>query len=150
MTFSTQNLVGNRVLVTGTDVFGESGKQVLDGTQWAELAANKRYDAAQQDFNATVLEFFSEITEAAEAAAKAGAPAEVDSLTYVTLEEGVEAVAGKAERRIPLTEDSMILRLVEQDASTGRLIWVDGSLEILEQAITPAGGTSVHAADAAL
>ena len=133
MTFTTQRLVGSRVLVGGSDVFGNTGQVILDSTQWDDINADKAYDQATEAFDSAVEAFFAPLTEAAE---KLGATAKgrpVDPATYVVLREAVEGQAAQPEQLIKLSHDSVVLRLVEQNAGTSRLIWVgDDHLEVLE------------------
>ena len=51
-------------------------------------------------------------------------------------------MAGTNEILVRLSHDSAVLRLIEQNPDTGRLLWVNDSLEILEKedngpALTP-------------
>jgi hypothetical protein len=130
MTFQTRNLTGERVSVKGTDVDGVHGETVLDASQWLELKARNDVKTAQADFDAAVEAFYAPLLEAAEQANKA-LERPTDSLAHVVLDEGQEAVAGRAPQIVNLTKDSMVLRLFE-DGNTDRLIWIDGELEILE------------------
>lgn len=128
MTFNTQALTGNRVLVTeGT---GNKAKStVLDGTQWAEIKAEQSFLDADATFNETVAAFFAPITEAAEAANKA-IEVPTDELEFIVLNEGTEGVASTPAHVVQLTKDSQILRLLE-DGNTKRLVWVGDTLDIL-------------------
>ena len=132
MTFQTSNLVGDRVLVHGTDTFGTAGKTIVDATQWLELKARKDMSTATADFDAAVEAFYAPLTEAADkasAAMKGNRPE--DSSAYVVLVEATEGVPANAGVTVPLTRDSVILRLIEEQ-NTDRLVWVDDSLEVLE------------------
>jgi hypothetical protein len=133
MTFTTKNLVDNRVLVSGTDQFGIDGSTVLNGTQWAEINEHTQFDAATEEFAAAVEAFFAPLTEATEKFEEARKRTE-DGLSYVVLHEGVAATPGQPEQLVKLSKDSMVLRLLEQGDSD-RLVWVDGGLEILEVAV---------------
>jgi hypothetical protein len=132
MTFTTTRLVGNRVLVGGSDVFGNKGQAILDSTQWDEVNADKAYDQAAEAFDAAVEEFFAPLVQASETLAKTlERPA--DPASYVVLREAVEGQAPQPEQLVKLTHDSIVLRLIEQNRGTGRVIWVgDDQLEILE------------------
>ena len=128
MTFNTQALTGNRVLVTeGTGTKAKS--TVLDGSQWAEIQAVRNFNEADEVFNETVAEFFKPITDAAEAANKA-IDVPTDELTFIVLSEGTEGVASTPAHVVELTKDSQILRLLE-DGNTKRLVWVGDTLDIL-------------------
>jgi hypothetical protein len=132
MSFSTSRLVNHRVLVTGTDSFGTTGRTTLNSEQWDEIKADGQYSEALEAFDAAVEDFFAPLIEAADAA-NAAHPVKqpVDPMSYVVLAEEVEGVAAKPAQLVHLTNDSIILRLIEQ-GDTDRLVWVDGGLEILE------------------
>lgn len=132
MTFTLNKLVGHRVAVSGQDRANTEGSVVLDSAQWDELNRVDDTKAAREAFDEKVEEFFSELTEAADAYNESVAAAQaVDPLTYVTVQEGTEGVIGTRERRVNLTHDSQVLRLLDQ-GNHDRLLWVDGNLEILE------------------
>jgi hypothetical protein len=133
MGFTTQNLVNDRVLVQGTDVFGTSGKTVLNAEQWNELGQRKDFSQAEADFQVAVDAFFAPLTEAADAV-KAKMEKPTDSIGYLVFEEAVEGVPAKPGTLIKLTHDSVLLRLLES-GDTDRLVWVDESLEVLEVAV---------------
>lgn len=136
MTFQTQELMDNRVLVTGSDVFGNKGQTTLDSTQWTELNARSDLNLAQQAFDETVEAFFAPLMEAAEKLQQA-VERPTDSISYVVLDEGSEGEAARPANIVRLTRDSIILRLIEQ-GDTDRLVWTDSStLEILKAASTP-------------
>lgn len=130
MTFTARRLVGNRVMVTGTDVLNTSGQTILDSTQWDEINADKKFSKATEEFDAAVEEMFAPITRAAEKLSQAIAVPE-DSASYVVLREPVEGVRPDPGHVIKLDRDSVILRLIEQ-GDTSRLVWVNGELEVLE------------------
>lgn len=125
--FTTTNLVGNRVLVNGTDVNGIVDKIVLDGTQFVELKGNSAHELAHNAFNEAVKEFYLPLTEAADAlqAAHEG----VDDIFTEVIAEAVEPTFGQARRTVTLTPDTVILRRIEAGDTDG-LIWVGGKLEI--------------------
>lgn len=137
-TFSTTNLVDNRVLVRGNDDLGNSGSTVLDGEQWADLNSHAEYSQAEADFNAAVEAFFAPITEATEALQKS-LEKPTDSLGYVVLQEATEGQAPQEQVLVKLTRDSQILRLIESGEAS-RLIWVDGDLEILAAPVAVIAG----------
>lgn len=138
MTFSTQQLVGHRVLVSGTDSTGVDGKVVVDSTQWDEVNHNTEYDKALGAFERAVEDFFAPLTQAADAANEAMKKPE-DPITYVVLNEEVKGEAAKPAQLINLNHDSVVLRLLDEGKSD-RLVWVDGGLEVLNAA--PAVGNS--------
>lgn len=125
MTFQVQNMLGDQALVSGTDRSGNHGKTIISTAQWDELKARKNFSAATEEFDKAVEEFFAPLTEAAEAAAKAMVKP-TDPTEYIVLTEEVESVEGKPAEIVPLSQDSIILRLIEED-KTDRLVWVDES-----------------------
>ena len=129
MTFTTRNLTNDHVVVSGTDVDGNSGKVVLDASQWVSL--NKRDDVsqAQAAFEAAVEEFFKPLTDAAERASQTVSTVDEDS--FIVLHEGVEGVAGRPADILRLNHDSIVLRIIEQ-GNQDRLVWVRDVLEVLE------------------
>jgi len=128
--FTTRTLTNDRVMVKGTDIDGGVGETVLDASQWNDLKARNDVKTATADFDAAVEAFYAPLLEAAEKANRS-LERPTDSLAHVVLDEGQEAVPGRAPQIVNLTKDSMVLRLLE-DGNTDRLIWVDGELEILE------------------
>jgi hypothetical protein len=130
MTFKTTALVGDRVLVTGTDFLGTEGKTVLDSSQWTGIKQQRQLKSATSEFDAAVEEFFKPLTEAAEKAAKQAQPVE-DPTTYVVIDEEVEGTQGRPAHLVKLTHDSIVLRLLEENAGTDRLAWVGDTLEVL-------------------
>jgi hypothetical protein len=130
--FKTNILVGERVLVSGTDVTGESGKTIVDATQWNELALRKDVSKATADFDAAVEAFYAPLTDAADAAEQAFKGNKPDDASaYVVIQEEVPATPGQVGHTVRLTRDSVILRLIEE-GNTDRLVWVDDQLEVLE------------------
>lgn len=138
--FTAVELTGHRYVVTGTDVIGNTGKVVLDGTEWAGI---KRHDAAHKaeaEYDEAVNKFFAPMVAAQEKldAILAGSDDE-DPIEYMVLHEAVEATPGHKEVRAHLSKDSQVLRLIE-DNDTDRLLWVtESTLEITK------AGTNVAA-----
>lgn len=131
MQFTTTNLVGDRVLVKGTDKFGTEGSQVVSSTQWNDVLAHDSYLTATDAYETAVEEFFAPLMAAAAQAEKKLARPKNDPSAYVVLHEGVEAVAGEERVLIQLDKDSVILRLIS-DGDFDRLVWVADELEVLE------------------
>ena len=131
MSFSITRLVNHRVLVSGTDSFGTEGKVTLDSTQWDEINADAQYSQAVDAFDAAVESFFAPLLDAATDLEKAQLVTPQDPMSYVVLSEAVEGVEAKPAQLIHLDDDSIIIRLIES-GDTGRLVWVDGRLEVLE------------------
>jgi hypothetical protein len=126
-TFSTTNLVGERVLVQGTDVNGISGKTILDSSQFNELKGNSAHDAAHEAFDAAVKEFWAPITEAAETLAAAHVA--VEDIFVEKIADASPAVPARSAEYVRLTPDTVILRRIEAGETDG-LIWVGDNLEI--------------------
>ena len=131
MSFTTTALVGNRVLVTGTDFLGTEGKAVLDSSQWVAVNARKQHNVASKEFDTAVEEFFAPLTQAADKAHAATQGPVEDPITYVVIDDAVEGVQGKPAHVEKLTRDSVILRILETDADCTRLAWVGDQLEVL-------------------
>lgn len=135
--FHTTDLSGNRVLVEGTDIRGNAGSQVIDANEWLEIKGALKYNEAHEQFDDTVRSFFAPLMEAVDAL-QADRQPQLDPLSYVVVQEGVDSVQGQDEIAVRLSPDSMILRLLESDPQTGRLIWVNDVLEILPEQTAPA------------
>ena len=146
MTFTTQTLTGQRVLVIGTDINGVTGQVVVDGSEWADINAHKQHAEAHADFDAGVEEFFAPLLELAE---KLEQTLEVptDETEYIVISEGVEATEGRQRQVVRLTKDSQVLRLIDQ-CEDDRLIWVNGELEILAASPAPVPTGAVDEAHA--
>jgi predicted transcriptional regulator len=132
MSFTITKLAGDRALVKGRDTLGTHGQQILDAAEWNELNAHNKHKSAHEAFDAAVEEFFAPLNDAI-AEIKTSVKPKQDPLFFVTVQEKSEAVAGTDEVLVRLSHDSAVLRLVEQDPDTARLIWVNDNLEILEQ-----------------
>ena len=144
MSFSTQRLVNSRVLVTGTDKAGTDGTTTLDSTQWDEVNANSLYSKAVDEFDAAVDEFFKPLLDAADKASAAKVTKPDDPSSYVVLNEAVDSVEGRPAQLVHLNSDSIVLRLIEE-GNTDRLVWVEGSLEVLEaQPTSQVSDTAVY------
>lgn len=129
MGFSTTNLTGNRVLVTGTDVRGTSGEVVVDSTQWLSIKRKGTYEEALASVDAAIAALVAPIQEAVDAAnAKLKLP-EMDPLLYVVEQDEVEHQQGRPMVTTKLNHDSVILRAIET-GQADRLIWVGGTLEL--------------------
>lgn len=131
MSFTITKLAGDRALVKGRDAVGTYGQQILDAAEWTEVTALTKHNQAHEAFDEAVEAFFAPLTEAVDAL-KATAKPKQDPLFFVTLQEKSESVAGSDEILVHLSHDSAVLRLIEQDPDTERLLWVNDTLEILE------------------
>jgi len=124
MTFQVQTMLGNTALVSGTDIAGNTGKQIVSTTQWEELKQRKNFSSATEDYDAAVEEFFKPLVEAGEKIKEAAAGKLQDAAEYVVLKEGTEGVKPEAAQILQLSKDSMILRFIEE-GNTDRLVWID-------------------------
>jgi hypothetical protein len=131
MTFTIINLAGDRALVKGRDSQGTAGQQILDASEWNDFNAHSKHNEAHEAFDAAVEEFFAPLNDAI-ASIKETAKPKHDPLFFVTVQEKSEAVEGTDEVLVRLNHDSAVLRLIEQDPDTDRLLWVNDTLEILE------------------
>lgn len=129
-TFNTTRLVNSRTVVRGTDKFGAVGETTIDSSQWDEIVAHDEFHQATADFDAAVTEFFAPLNAAADAVQRKLTMPK-DPLSYVVLHEGIEGVQAQDAEVVELSRDSMILRLIENNAFH-RLVWVGDELEILE------------------
>jgi hypothetical protein len=137
MTFTIVKLAGDRALVKGRDVAGTHGQQILDAAEWNDFNARNKHNDAHEAFDAAVEAFFAPLNDAVDALKKTAQPKH-DPLFFVTVQEKSEGVEAQDEVLVKLNHDSAVLRLVEQDPDTDRLIWVNDTLEILELPDTPA------------
>lgn len=128
--FNTTKLAGHRVLVQ--DDIGERS-EILDSTEWDEIKLHVAHHEAADAFDATVMEFFAPLLEAADAAsenlAKLAAEANDPAFTIV-VSEGTEGVEAEPAETITLSRDSAILRMIES-GDTSRLVWVGNRIEII-------------------
>jgi hypothetical protein len=129
--FTTQPLMGQRVMVRGTDSAGVEGSCVLSSAQWEDVKTHQQYDQAEDAFTKAVDEFFAPLIAAAEAANKQVEKKADDPMSYVVLKEEVDSVMGTPAQLIRLDRDSIILRLIEA-GDTDRLVWVNDQLEVAE------------------
>jgi hypothetical protein len=137
MSFNIINLAGDRALVKGRDAQGTHGQQILDAAEWNEFNARNKHGEAHEAFDAAVEEFFAPLNAAVDALKETAKP-KLDPLFFVTVQEGSAPVEGTNEVLVHLSHDSAVLRLIEQDPDTDRLIWVNDSLEILAPVDAPA------------
>lgn len=135
MTFTITKLTGQRAAIRGTDGRGVDGEQVVSTVEWDDIKRRQLAKHAEQEFGATVEEFFAPLLEAAE---KANLALEVpeDPFAYIVLQEGEEPTAGSPRHVFHLSYDSMVLRAVEQ-GEHDRLEWVGGELQVLAKLPDP-------------
>jgi hypothetical protein len=141
VSFSLTPLVGDRVLVKGEDIAGTSGSCVVDSSQWNAIKQDGNYNQAVEAFDEAVDAFFAPLLEAAAVLEDAVDP-EVpeDSVRYVVLKEEVEGTPAQSAHIVELTSDSVILRLIE-DGQDSRLLWVNGTLEVIDLVSAIADGS---------
>lgn len=128
--FTTTALAGDRVLVQGTDFQGTTNKTVLSSREFNDIVRERDHLALHEEFDASVKAFYAPITAAAEALEKAHEVV-IDPLFFIVEQEGTDGVASKSEVIRHLQHDTVVLRLIEQDPATTRLVWVGEDLEIL-------------------
>jgi hypothetical protein len=131
MSFTIIKLAGDRALVKGRDTAGTYAQQILDASEWNEVNAHTKHKDAHEAFDAAVEEFFAPLNNAI-AEIKDSTKPKQDPLFFVTVQEGSDGVEATDEILIRLNHDSAVLRLIEQDPDTDRLLWVNDTLEILE------------------
>lgn len=137
MTFTTRRLAGQRALVTGTDVLGQTGTAVLDTAEWDRFKQERDHEKLHEDFDAKVEKFYAPLIEAADKLTAAHKAASApDPLFSEVVVEGTEGVAAVQEVRVHLSKDSAILKLIESGQAHDRLVWVNDSLEILEAGVS--------------
>ena len=130
--FTLTPLAGDRVLVEGVDYRNVSGQQIVDASELNALNEQFSVSEAKAAFDETVREFFAPLTEAADAVREEQEQKNrLDEDFYVVIQEGSEGTPERPEIIHQLSRDSVILRLIEADAATERLIWVNDELEIL-------------------
>ena len=125
--FNYINLAGDRALVT------DGGKRncILHVADWNKALQQMALVDAEAEFNETVEEFYSVLTEAADKAAAAIAKP-VDPNQFVVIDEGVAGEQHVCAEVIELSYDSQIARLIAE-GNEDRLIWVgNDAIEILE------------------
>jgi hypothetical protein len=127
--FKTTELTGDRTLVEGTDVNGVTGKTVLSNAQFKDLWGNSAHDAAHKEFDAAVEKFYAPLNKAIDKLKAAHESAVAEDLYTEVVGEDVAPTAGSTARRIRLSQDTVILRLIAQ-GKTDRLVWVNDQLEI--------------------
>ena len=130
--FKTIRLANHRVLVDGTDAFGNSGRTVLDSTQWDGIKAELTKSTVEDQFNAAVEEFYAPLLEKIDAIVADAQKSVVDDAYVLTVGETVDAVEAVAPTVYRLNQDSAILRLLEE-GRTDRLVWVNDKLEIIAE-----------------
>lgn len=136
--FTTTELVGDIVLVEGTDINGVHGSTKLDSTEWKAVQKLVSVIQAEAEFDVKVNQFFMPLTDAANwlEAVQDAPTSKLDPAQIVELRPEIPAQEGQEGVRAVLSHHSTILRLLSE-GDVSRLIWVDGELEMLAEAPAP-------------
>ena len=123
MTFKLQPLANGDVLVTQSNK--PKHQALLDGSQWAEVQSRMAFKDATVEYDQSVKEFYAPLTEAADKMEAAAAGPAVDPLFTVVITEGEAGTPSTCAEAYQLNAHSAILRLIEQDPNTDRIVWVN-------------------------
>jgi hypothetical protein len=127
--FAQTLLAGERVLVQGP-----SGEQcILDADQFNELKRQKAFDAAAEEFDQVVNEFFAPMLDAISLIQDKLGATEIrtDDPYVLVLEPAVEGAEGRPAKTVYLDHDTAVLRLLEA-GQEDRLVWIGSDrIEIL-------------------
>jgi hypothetical protein len=135
--FNTIELMGDKVLVQGTDRNNASGRMVVDASQWNLLREVAAFDAAVADHGRVVEEFFAPIVQSSERVKALGSN-EPDPLSYIETQAAVDGVKAVPAVRKKLSDDSIILRVLEQ-GQVDLLVWVaEDQLVVAKPSTAPA------------
>lgn len=136
--FTITKLAGHRALVQGTDFTGTEGKVVLDTYEWDSIDAHLAKHDTADAYEDALAEFYAPLNKALAEIENAAAPV-VDDLFQVVITEGSEGTAPVQSEVISIGHHTAILRLINTQPDTDRLIWVDeGQLEIIAAEGKPA------------
>lgn len=124
--FNTTTLVDDRVLVEGTEV-GET--TVLDSRQWENIKGAAAVEDSNKEFDQTVKDFFAPILEKEAELGRKHAES-FDPELYIVQTEAVEGVEEVHQEIVRLTNDTVILRMIE-GGNTSRLRWVSGDIVVV-------------------
>jgi len=136
MGFTTTDLTGDRVLVTGVDIRGVTGEVVVDATQWRQIKRHQTKKEAAREVETAIETLLAPIQAAIDSAKSKLELPKIDPLLYYVEQEGSEGVRPTPERTIKLTHDSVILRAIEE-GHENRLVWVNNTLELTAAPVTP-------------
>jgi hypothetical protein len=129
--FKTTKLAGARVLVEGTDVNGIIGRTVLSSAQLDNLRGSDTVAKAQEAYEQAERDFYAPIKAAAEALKSAVQTGTTDERFIYHVSDAVKSVAGQGKIDVTLTNDSAVLRIIEENPTTDQVIWVGEGLEIV-------------------
>lgn len=138
-------LAGDRTLVTGYDATGVLHNTILFSEEFNALAARDEESKAVNEFDATVAEFFSPLTDAADRAFAASTPV-IDSAFFIVEQEEELGHTAKREVLHRLHRDTVVLRFIAS-GDTSRLLWLGDTIEILAASTLPATAPAVDVAD---
>lgn len=135
MSFNITRLAGSRAIVEGTDTRGTSGSEVISTEEFDAWVGATTVNESHRVFDEAVEQFFAPLTEAAEALDEAHRQGpKLDPLTHI-VEQEAEAYQPETPGQVRVVRElgrsAVILRAIDEGADN-RLIWVNGSLEILE------------------
>lgn len=116
-------LLNGAWLVEGEDIKGNTGRTVLYSESWNTLRAIQAHQAATEEFEQRVEEFFAPIVKAADEAA-AAVTAPVDDWAVVQIGETIE---GSDALTLELDAAGVLLRLLDETDHT-TLRWVESSI----------------------
>lgn len=134
--FTTTELADGQIIVEGTDVRGNEGQMVVNGSQWFALKRRTAHSEAVTRIDDAIAELVAPIQAAVDAANETLRLPELDPLLYIVEQEEKEGVPFQQKITTKLNHDSVILRAIET-GQDNRLIWVNGVLVLTAQASTP-------------
>lgn len=136
MSFTRTNLVGDDVLVEGTDVRNVDGSMVVNAKQWLHIKRHNSFQAALTSVDDAIEALLAPVQAAIDDAQASLKRPEMDSLLYVVEQE--EVVGTEPQHRVitKLSPDSVILRVLE-DGQDDRLIWVNDRLVLTAETSQP-------------
>ena len=136
-TLTITELAGDQVLVSGRDVRGTAGEEILDGSEYFARQRAAATQVAADEMDAEIQAFYAPLAEAADRL-KAKLEVVTDPLLYVVEQEEQVGTPAAAKVVRKLGRDEAILRALETGHGD-RLIWVK------EQLVITAAPTSVPA-----
>lgn len=127
-TLTITELAGDQVLVSGRDVRGTAGEEILDGSAYFAHKRNAATQLAAEEMDAEIQAFYAPLAEAADRL-KAKLEVVTDPLLYVVEQEESAGAPATAKVVRKLGRDEAILRALETGHGD-RLIWVKEQLVI--------------------
>ena len=127
--FAQTQLAGDRVLVQGPN-----GEQcILDADQFNELKKHQAFNAAAEEFDQVVNEFFAPMLDAISLIQDKLGATEIraDDPYVLVLEPEVQGAEGRPAKTVYLEHDTAVLRMLDA-GQEDRLIWIGSDrIEIL-------------------